>query len=88
MNITLKPEHEKFIQTKLNSGKYTTVDEIITQAFQLLEKRDNNYQKWLEENQEKIQIGIEQLDKGEGIKAEIVINRLKEKISKMQEEIS
>ncbi len=38
MNITLKPEQEQFIQAKLKSGKYATVDEVITEALQLERK--------------------------------------------------
>ena len=49
MNITLKPEQEKFIQEKLKSGKYNTIDEVIIEAFKLLEKQDSNYEKTWEE---------------------------------------
>ena len=49
MNITLKPEQEKFLQKKLKSGKYNTIDEVIIEAFMLLEERDSHYDKGLEE---------------------------------------
>ena len=44
MDIILKPELEKLILAKVNSGKYTTVDEVITVALQLLDERDKHYQ--------------------------------------------
>jgi putative addiction module CopG family antidote len=49
MNITLKPEQEKLIQEKLKSGYYNTIDEVIIEAFKLLEERDTHHEKRLEE---------------------------------------
>jgi antitoxin ParD1/3/4 len=43
MSISLK-QQEQFIQEKLKTGKYQTVDEIISEAFRLLEKRAQHYQ--------------------------------------------
>jgi antitoxin ParD1/3/4 len=44
MSIALKNEQEQFIQKKLNSGKYGSADEVIFEAFRLLEERDNYYE--------------------------------------------
>ena len=85
MTITLKPEQEKFIQEKLKSGRYQTVDEVVIEAFRLLEERDRHYEKWVEETRKKVAIGLEQLDRGEGIEGEIAIARLKEKIRASRE---
>lgn len=40
MNIQLKPEQEKFIQEQMASGRFNNVDDIIYEAFQLLEERE------------------------------------------------
>lgn len=79
MNIILKPEHEEFIQEKLKSGKYHTVDEVIFEAFRLLEERDKQYEKWVEETREKVAIGIAQLDRGEGLDGESVVEQIQDK---------
>ncbi|MGB5593852.1 MAG: type II toxin-antitoxin system ParD family antitoxin [Crocosphaera sp.] len=84
INITLKQEQETFIQEKLNSGEYKNIDEIITAALLLLQQKDQHYQQWVKETQEKLNIGIEQLEKGEGINSEVVINRLKNKINHLR----
>ncbi len=76
MDITLKPEQQQFIQAKLSSGKYATVDEVITEALLLLEQRDKHYQQWVEETREKVQVGIAQLERGEGIDGEEVFREL------------
>ncbi len=85
MNITLKPEQEKLIQAKVNSGKYTTVDEVISEALKLLDERDKHYQNWVEDTRKKVAVGLAQLDRGEGIEVQTVINKLKEKVRQAKE---
>lgn len=80
MNISLKPEQEQFIQEKLRSGKYETIDELIAEAFRLLEERDRYYEKWVEETRKKVTVGISQLDRGEGVDGEEVFKELLEEI--------
>lgn len=40
MQITLTPEQEKFLQTQLNLGKYSNFQEVINEAFKLLEEQE------------------------------------------------
>lgn len=80
MNISLKPEQEQFIQEKLRSGKYETIDELITEAFRLLEERDRYYENWVDETRKKVAVGISQLDRGEGVDGEEVFKELLEEI--------
>jgi len=84
MDIILKPEQEQLIKAKVNSGKYTTVDEVITEALLLLDERDKHYQQWVEDTRQKVAVGLAQLDRGEGIEVQTVINKLKEKITLAQ----
>lgn len=80
MNILLKPKQAELIQQKLDGGKYKNADEVIAEALQLLEKRDREYQKWVEEVREKVDVAIEELKRGEGIDGELVVNQLQEKL--------
>ena len=80
MNITLKPDQAELIKQKINSGKYNNADEIIAAALQLLEQRDREYQTWVEETREKVDVAIEELKRGEGIDGDIVVAQLKEKL--------
>jgi putative addiction module CopG family antidote len=41
MSIFLKPEHERFIQSQIESGAYDRPDEVIDAAFRLLKEREN-----------------------------------------------
>ncbi len=80
MSIALRLEQEQFIQQKLESGKYRSADEVIFEAFRLLEERDKHYEQWLQDTRQKVQAGLEQLDRGEGIDGEVVMARFREKI--------
>ncbi|MGK7920920.1 MAG: type II toxin-antitoxin system ParD family antitoxin [Trichodesmium sp.] len=76
MNIRLTPEQEKFIEVQVNSGKFATFEEAIDKALKLLE-----YQQWIEETREKIDAGVAELERGEGLDGEVVmmdiLNRFK-----------
>jgi antitoxin ParD1/3/4 len=83
MNLLLKPEHQKLIEAQLSTGRYTNPDEIIAEALELLNKRDQ-YQEWSEEIGRKIDIAAQQLDRGEGIDGESAIAQLRRKLQKKQ----
>jgi antitoxin ParD1/3/4 len=40
VNITLLPEHEEFVQDRLQNGQYKTIDEIFSHAIALLIESD------------------------------------------------
>ncbi len=84
MNIILLPQQEKFIQSQIAKGKYTNIEEVIDSALKLLEKQD--YEQWLDETRPKVQVGLEQLEKGEKVDGEIVIAQLKAKLKEMRQE--
>ena len=81
MNIQLKPEQEKFIQDKIASGAYSNADDIITEAFKLLEAREDK----LKELKQKISVGKEQISNGQLTDGEAVFERLQQRINQIQE---
>ena len=81
MNLLLKPEHQKLIEAQLSTGRYANPDEIIAEALELLNKRDQ-YQEWSEEIGQKIDIAAQQLDRGEGIDGESAIALPRRKLQK------
>lgn len=84
MNITIKQELEKFIQQQIKSGKYESADRVIEEALNLLEKREQ-YDLWVEKVREKIDIAATQLDRGEGVDGESVIEQMRQKLSEAKE---
>jgi antitoxin ParD1/3/4 len=80
MNISLKLEHERFIEEQLNTGRYSTVDQVIAEALRLLEEQDKINQKRLEELRRKIASGTEQIAQGKVTDGEVVFARMEAKI--------
>jgi antitoxin ParD1/3/4 len=61
MSVTLAPEIEDRVRLWVESGRYPSTDAVLLDALRLLEERD------LDTLRAKLQTGIDQLDRGEGI---------------------
>lgn len=85
MNIQIKPELEQIIQAQIATGRYTNPEDVISKALKLLLEWDKGYQNWVEETREKVDVAIEQLDRGEGINEEVVISQLRDKLRQVRE---
>ena len=85
MNIQIKPELEQIIQAQIATGRYTNPEDVISKALKLLLEWDKGYQNWVEETREKVDVAIEQLDRGEGIDGEVVISQLRDKLRQARE---
>ena len=59
MSITLTPDQERFIQTKLQAGKYRTAEEVLEIALRLLDEYDRADNEWVESVRAKIDAAIE-----------------------------
>jgi antitoxin ParD1/3/4 len=79
MNISLDPTHEQFVISKIESGKYANADEVIAAALQLLEEQEQ-YILWLNDTRQKVAVGLEEIERGDVLDTEVVINQLKEKL--------
>ena len=84
MNISLTPELEQLVKDKVSSGKYHSVSEVIGEALRLLEERDHIRDQRLAELKAKIQVGIEELERGEGIDGEEVFAEIEEDIRRAE----
>jgi antitoxin ParD1/3/4 len=82
MYIKIKPELEKFIQAQLESGRFASADDVLDEAFKLLQEREQR----IEELRQKIAVGTEQIAKGKVTDGEVVFDRFQEKIRQIAEE--
>lgn len=87
MNVSLTPELEQFIQSQLESGKFTSVDEVIIAGIKLLEERERIYKGRFEELKREIMIGIEASERGEVVDGETVFAELEEDIREIEIEM-
>ena len=79
MNVSLTPELEKLVESKVQSGRYQSASEVIREGLRLLDDQDRLRTAQLDEVRRKIQIGIDQLDGGEGIDGGTILAELKQK---------
>lgn len=90
MNVSLTPELEKFVQDKVKSGDYHSASEVIRDGLRGLKIRDhanNNevdpgYKAWFNEQ---LQLGADQLARGEIITAEELDVHLDELFEKLED---
>lgn len=76
MNVSLTPELEQFVQTKVKSGRYLSASEVVREALRLLEERDRLREIRIDTLRKEIAIGIEQSDHEEVLDGEEVIQEL------------
>jgi antitoxin ParD1/3/4 len=85
MNIALKPEQEQFIQSQIDRGRFKSADEAAFQAFKLLEEKYRDYENWIEDTRQKVDVAIAELDRGEGVELDLAIDRLQQKFQSARE---
>lgn len=81
MSIILTPEQERFIQTKLETGKYHSAQEIIEIALRLLDECDRASAdaKWIEDVREKIDAAISASNHTPPVDGEAFVNQILER---------
>jgi antitoxin ParD1/3/4 len=78
MTVSLTPQLEAMIQQRVESGRYTDADEVVREALQLLEEREQR-----DHLRSLLEVGLEQLRRGEFVeftpeRAEEIRRRAKE----------
>ena len=83
MNISLTPELENFVQNKVSSGMYTSASEVIRESLRLLHTHDDLQNQRIQQLNQAIDIGLQQLNAGKKVPAHESYNRMKQKINKV-----
>lgn len=58
MSISLTPDQERFVEIKLQSGKYHSTEEVLEIALRLLDEYDRSEAEWVEDVRAKIDAAI------------------------------
>jgi antitoxin ParD1/3/4 len=78
LNVSLTPELEQFVQSRVASGLYQTASEVIREGLRLLEERERARDAALEALRAKIRRGAEQADRGELLDGEAVFEEIRQ----------
>ena len=78
MNVSLTPELEKWVRTKVDTGLYGSSSEVVRDALRLLYHFDADKKQRLEELRAELHIGVEQLSSGKSQRlTDALANRIK-----------
>jgi antitoxin ParD1/3/4 len=79
MNVSLTPELEKFVTTKVESGRYNSASEVVREALRLLEEHDSARAAQLAEFNGELGRRLASLDRGEVVDPIAARSRLQRK---------
>lgn len=85
MSISLTPNQEHFIQTKLQAGKYRSAEEVLEVALRLLDEYDRAETEWVEDVREKIDAAIAVSDHTPPIDGETFVNQIIERFQQVRQ---
>jgi antitoxin ParD1/3/4 len=80
MNVSLTPELERRISQRVESGLYTTASEVVREGLRLLFEQDEAREQRLAKLRADIQLGLDQLDRGEALDGDDVFAELTARI--------
>ena len=87
MNVSLTPELEQFVQDKVNSGMYTSASEVVRESLRLLHTHDDLQAQRINQLNQAIDLGLQQLNSGQKIPARESFDRMKKKINKIAKDV-
>lgn len=82
MQISLTPEMEELVKTKVSSGRYGSTGEVVSQALLLLNETELLEKGRLEVLRQEIEKGVQSGEKDGWIEAADVFQRLEERFGK------
>ena len=80
MNVNLTPEMESMISSKVASGLYNSASEVVREALRLMSEKDELRRIKLENLRAEIKIGLDQLDRGEGIDGPTAMEEIRQNL--------
>ncbi len=75
MEISLPPELEIMVQARVESGRYRSASDVVREALQLMEERDQ-----LDDLRRFVAVGIEQADRGDLIEGADAFGKVREQL--------
>jgi len=84
MNVSLTPELENLVQEKLGSGRYASANDLIREALQLLEDRDQTeeaHKSWV---RDAIDAGLASLARGEGVDGATFMAQMQDELAELE----
>ncbi len=81
MEFSISEQNLAHIRRKVESGRYSSTDEVLDSALSLLDERDSALESELEDMRESVRRGTEQADAGLVVPSSEVFNQLRQRNS-------
>lgn len=85
VNISITPELDAFLQSRVQSGRYQTTSEVVREALRLLERQENERDEARQQLKAKLERGAAQADRGELLEGDEVFEELREMIDERRQ---
>jgi antitoxin ParD1/3/4 len=79
MNVSLTPELEQFVSSKVGSGRYNSASEVVREALRLLEEHDQSRSAQIAAFNQELGQRLASLDRGEQVDPAAARERIKGK---------
>ena len=80
VNISITPELDAFLQSRVASGRYRTTSEVVREALRLLERQEQEWEQDFQQLKAELQRGADQAARGELIDGDEVFEELRKLI--------
>ena len=80
VNISITPDLDAFLQSRVKSGRYQTTSEVVREALRLLERHEQDREAALYQLKTKLERGAGQAERGELVNGDEVFDELREMI--------
>ena len=81
VNISLTPELDTFLKSRVKSGRYQTTSEVVREALRLLQSQESERERAFRQLKAKLERGVEQSRRGELLDGEAVFAELQSAIA-------
>jgi antitoxin ParD1/3/4 len=81
MQVTLGPERESFVRSRISAGEFASPDELIEEALRLMEEREEFLHLNRQSIGAKIQAGWDSLKQGRSVDGETALGLLKDELA-------
>ncbi|OGT51055.1 MAG: hypothetical protein A3E84_04350 [Gammaproteobacteria bacterium RIFCSPHIGHO2_12_FULL_42_13] len=85
MNISLTPDLEKYVQSKVRGGLYTSASEVIRESLRIMLSFEDVQKKRIKELDDTIALAMKQIQHGQKIAGDQSYKKMKAKIKKIAE---
>src|ERR1700723_459202 len=80
VNVSITPELDSFLQSRVKSGRYQTTSEVVREALRLLERHKQEREETLNQLKQRLERGAGEAERGELIDGDEVFDELREMI--------